>query len=262
MKLNYGVAILLALILAPLAGIARAMAPKGRDALNIQGTHDGTVTRTAEGALAAHLLVAFGTTAGTQVKPCTAALRPLGTVYDDAADTDPVTVELFANGETKLLIASKAIAAGAAVYTTASGKVTDAVSHGCYQVGYALTAAAADGAEIEVQTSELAGPLHLTTATAVAGAVLAIPLTSRSINKTTGGAEALTLADGLWIGQRININLVAQAGTGTLTPATATAWTSIALAEKGQGVELEWTTSGWRIIGFSWVTTKPLIAVP
>lgn len=151
MKLKYGVAILLALLLAPFAGIARAMAPVGVDALNIQGTHDdGTITRTAEGALAAHLLVANGTTAGTQVKPCTAALRPLGTVYDDAADTKPVTIELLTNGATKLVIASKAIAAGVRVYATAAGKVTDAVVSGAYLVGETLTAAAADGAELEI----------------------------------------------------------------------------------------------------------------
>lgn len=150
MKLKHGVAILLALLLAPFAGIARAMAPTGVDALNIQGSHAGTITRTAEGALAAHLLVANGTTAGTQVKPCTAALRPLGTVYDDAADTKPVTVELLTNGETKLVIASKAIAAGVRVYATAAGKVTDAVVSGAYLVGESLTAAAADGAEMEI----------------------------------------------------------------------------------------------------------------
>lgn len=150
MKLNYGVAILLALLLAPLAGIARAMAPKGCDALNIQGTHDGTITRTAEGALAAHLLVTNGTTAGTQVKVCTAALRPLGTVYDDAADTKPVTVELLTNGDTKLVIASKAIAAGVRVFATAAGKVTDAVVVGAYLVGESLTAAAGDGSEFEI----------------------------------------------------------------------------------------------------------------
>lgn len=150
MKTKHGLAILLALIIAPFAAFARAFSPLGVDALNIQGTHDGTVTRTAEGALAAHLLVANGTTAGTQVKPCTAALRPLGTVYDTVADTANVVVELLTVGPTKIVIASKAIAAGVRVYATAAGKVTDAVVSGAYLVGETLTAAAADGDELEI----------------------------------------------------------------------------------------------------------------
>lgn len=151
MKTKHGLAILITLLLAPFVGIARALTPHGVDALNVQGTHDdGCITRTAEGALAAHLLVANGTTAGTQVKLCTAALRPLGTVYDDVADAAPVTVELLTNGATKLVIASKAIAAGVRVYATAGGKVTDAVVVGAYLVGETLTAAAGDGSELEI----------------------------------------------------------------------------------------------------------------
>ena len=150
MKTKHGLAILLALIIAPFAAFARAFSPLGVDALNIQGTHDGTVTRTAEGALAAHLLVANGTTAGTQVKLCTAALRPLGTVYDTVADAANVVVELLTVGPTKIVIASKAIAAGVRVYATAAGKVTDAVVAGAYLVGETLTAAAADGDELEI----------------------------------------------------------------------------------------------------------------
>lgn len=150
MKTKHGVAILLALIIAPFAAVARAFAPAGVDALNVQGSHDGTITRTAEGALAAHLLVANGTTPGTQVKVCTAALRPLGAVFDTVADTANVTVELLTVGPTKLVIASKAIAAGVRVYATAAGKVTDAVVAGAYLVGESLTAAAADGDEFEI----------------------------------------------------------------------------------------------------------------
>lgn len=150
MKNKHGLAILITLLLAPFVGIARALAPQGVDALNVQGTHGEVITRTAEGALAAHLLVANGTTAGTQVKPCTASLRPLGTVYDDAADTKNVSVELLTVGGTKLVIASKAIAAGVRVYATAAGKVTDAVVVGAYLVGESLTAAAGDGSELEI----------------------------------------------------------------------------------------------------------------
>ena len=59
MKLKYGVALLLAALLAPFAGIARALMPAGTDALNTAGTHEGSrVTRSAEAAVpAANLLL-------------------------------------------------------------------------------------------------------------------------------------------------------------------------------------------------------------
>ncbi len=152
MKLQYIAAFIAALIIAPFMAFARAFAPQGVDALNTQGTHGGTITRTAEGALAAHLLVAEGTTAGAQVKVCTATLIPLGTVYDDAETGKPVTVELITGCPTRLVIASKAIAAGVRVYATAAGKVTDAVVSNAYLVGQSLTAAAGDGSELEIMS--------------------------------------------------------------------------------------------------------------
>lgn len=150
MKTKHGLAILLALIIAPFAGIARALSPQGVDALNTQGTHGGVITRTAEGALSAHLLLTNGTTAGTQVKLCTAATRPIGFAYDDFADTEKVAVELIMGAPTRIAIASKAIAAGVRVYATAGGKLTDAVVFDAYLVGESLTAAAADGSEFEI----------------------------------------------------------------------------------------------------------------
>ena len=150
MKTKHGLAILLALIIAPLAGIARAFAPKGTDALNTQGFLDGPFTRSAEVAVAAHLLVTFGTAPATQVKLNTAATRPIGTAYDDFAAGAMGSFIPIAKGDPKIVIASKAIAAGVRVYGTAGGKVTDAVVSGAYLVGEALTAGAADGSEMMV----------------------------------------------------------------------------------------------------------------
>ena len=150
MKHNRIAMFLLALILAPMLGVARCFFPAGVDALNVQGTFDDAITRTAEGAIAAHLLVANGTTPGTQVKLCTAALRPLGMAYDSAADTALVSVELLIGSSTRLVIASKAIAAGVRVFATAAGQVTDAVVSGAYLVGESLTAAANAGDEFMI----------------------------------------------------------------------------------------------------------------
>jgi len=138
---------IVAMLLAPFAALARALAPAGLDACNVQGTYEDTITRTAEGALSAHLLLANGTTAGTQVKLCTASLRPLGFAFDDAADGASVGVELLMGASTRIAIASKAIAAGVRVYATAGGQVTDAVVTGAYLVGESLTAASGAGKE-------------------------------------------------------------------------------------------------------------------
>ena len=150
MKTKHGLAILLALIIAPFAGIARALAPHGTDALNTQGTHGSTITRTAEGALSAHLLLTFGTNAATQLKLCTATTRPVAFAYDDFDNLAKVTGELLIGGCTRLAIGSKAIAAGVRVYATAGGKLTDAVVAGAYLVGESLTACAGDGSEFEI----------------------------------------------------------------------------------------------------------------
>jgi hypothetical protein len=149
MKLKHGFALLTALIIAPFAATARALAPSGVDALNVQGFHDGAFSRSAEVALSAHLLVTHGTAPGTQVKLCTATTRPIGSVYDDTLINQPVGVIPILSGP-KILIASKAIAAGVRVFATAGGKVTDAVVSGAYLVGESLTAAAGDGSEFEV----------------------------------------------------------------------------------------------------------------
>lgn len=148
--LKHILALFCALLFAPMMGIARACTPSGLDALNVQGTHEDTITRKAEGAIAAHLLVTFGTAPGSQVKLCTAALRPIGFAHDDAASGAEIGVELINGGGTRLGIASKAITAGSRVYATAGGKLTDAVVAGAYLVGEALTGAAADGDEFEI----------------------------------------------------------------------------------------------------------------
>ncbi len=144
------IAILFALIVAPMLAISRVFAPQGVDALNNQGFHDGALSRSAEVAIAAHLLVTFGTAPATQVKLNTAATRPLGTMYDDTDLNKIGAVIPHLTGKTKIVIASKAIPAGVRVYGTAGGKVTDAVVIGAYLIGESLTAAAADGSELEI----------------------------------------------------------------------------------------------------------------
>jgi len=89
--------------------------------------------------------------------------------------------------------------------------------------------------------------------TASAADSLAIPITAPLCLKTTGAdAEALTLADGTFVGQKITIQLdVDGGGDGTLTPATSTTVATIVFADAGDLATLEWRggTSGWVLLG-------------
>lgn len=100
--------------------------------------------------------------------------------------------------------------------------------------------------------------------TTVAADVLVIPVTHRYVAKTTGAdAEALTLADGT-PGQVLTVSLVTDGGgTGTLTPATASGFVSIAFADAGDTATLEFidTTTGWIILGLAGVAAPPAIAL-
>lgn len=103
------------------------------------------------------------------------------------------------------------------------------------------------------------------TATTVAADVLAIPVTHTYVAKTTGAdAEALTLADGTTPGQKLIIQLTVDGGgTGTLTPATATGFATVAFADAGDAAVLRWVNStvGWILESYYGVAAPPAITV-
>lgn len=77
--------------------------------------------------------------------------KDIGTVVTRAyADGDPVTVRLRTAQGTCECIASEAIAMGAAVYTAASGKVSDTAAATSFYFGEAMEAASGDGSVFEV----------------------------------------------------------------------------------------------------------------
>lgn len=120
-----------------------------------------------------------------------------------------------------------------------------------------------DGSQF-VQITDTAGVITVSSAanTGVAGTLSgpgAIPITSRSIDVTTTGADAMTLADGA-IGQLLNITLVVDGGTMTITPANALGYSTIAFADAGDSVQLEFKSGGWALIGQGGLGTGPLSA--
>lgn len=76
----------------------------------------------------------------------------------------------------------------------------------------------------------------------------AVPITAATVQLTTTGANALTLANGT-NGQMLAIVMVVDGGDGTLTPTTKTGYTTITFDAVGDSVLLQYfTTLGWMII--------------
>ncbi|MCF7785568.1 MAG: hypothetical protein K9N47_05565 [Prosthecobacter sp.] len=218
--------------------------------------HCGSVNRTNDAAVTArHLLWKDGATAGTTIALSGATNLPLGTV-DNIESSTGLTQKVILLGKEKTvkMVASEAMATiGVKVYAAASGKIG---LTGVVLVGRILTAAGADGDVVEVESCfPRVEPNGVNT---VAGATLAIPVTKRRVSKTTGGAEALTLANGL-PGQRLSIELAVDGGDGTLTPTTKSGFTAIVFADALDIAELEYVddTVGWIIVGLSGAAAPP-----
>ena len=101
--------------------------------------------------------------------------------------------------------------------------------------------------------------------TTSAGDSLAIPVTHRVVQKTTGGdAEALTIVDGV-PGQKLTIILTTDGGgDGTLTVgtnSTGTGWATCVFADVKDTLNLEYVndTVGWIITGASGTAAPPVI---
>lgn len=236
--------------------------PAGQLALNALGDGvwpNGRTSRLADAAHSArHLLVKAGSDSA-HMAVCDAASIPIGVCYDapEAAEESGGVQALGAGPNTVLMVASEAMAtAGVPVYAAASGKIA---LEGVVKVGILRSTASGDGIEVNVEPcAPVVCPNGKTTK---AGGTLAVPITRRSVVMTTGGAEALTLADGL-PGQRLHLVLGTDGGDGTLTPTTKTGFATIVFADAKDNVDLEFidATTGWVILGSAGVVAPPVIS--
>ena len=76
----------------------------------------------------------------------------------------------------------------------------------------------------------------------------ALPIDKEVIFLTTGGAEALTLADGV-AGQELKIIMVSDGGDGTLTPANYGNGTTLTFDADGESAHLIFDGTNWWNIG-------------
>ncbi len=86
----------------------------------------------------------------------------------------------------------------------------------------------------------------------------AIPVTNRSVDVTSTGADATTLADGA-VGQLLNVTLIVDGGTMTMTPVSALGYSTIAFADAGDSVQLEFKSGGWAVVGQGGISTGPVV---
>jgi len=192
MKMKHILAFLLALIIAPMLGVARAFSFPGVDALNTGGTHPGaTVTRSAEAAVTVGNLLLRKGTAANQVLLGTATARPLGVSYDAAAIDTNVGVILLGGADTVLGVASGAITVDAPLYSSADGKVSATAVAGCWYIGIALTAAA-DGAIVEYQSVQPRLATPAVTVAAAGGAITAAQALAGAFVSNLGAAAEAT----------------------------------------------------------------------
>lgn len=222
-------------------------------------THGPTLTRTNDVAITArHLLWADGATPGTTVALATATTPALGTIDNTTASTGVIqAVLMLGRGQTKKMVASEAMATvGVRVYQAAGGKIA---LNGVLCVGILRSVAGADGDIVEVD--DKVPTVDPNGSNTVAGGTLAIPVTRRHVAKTTGGVEALTLADGL-PGQLLTITLSAAGGAGTITPTTKTGFTTVALATAKDSITLQFvdSTIGWVVVGKNDASGDPVVA--
>lgn len=99
--------------------------------------------------------------------------------------------------------------------------------------------------------------LVLATPQALSGAGAVNVTTSSTAFTSTGGAQALTLANGT-NGQIKTIAHVSDGGSGVLTPTTKSGFSTITFTNVGDAVTLQYfTTAGWIIVGQNGVTVAP-----
>lgn len=115
------------------------------------GTESGRFTLFAESAITTRYLMVTKGTADNEIAVCGLNSIPIGVCEDEPAAGDPASVHgIGLGGGSMTCVASKAIAVGDEVFTAASGKVTDTSATNAYSVGFALTAAAADGDRLQI----------------------------------------------------------------------------------------------------------------
>lgn len=99
------------------------------------------------------------------------------------------------------------------------------------------------------------------TVDSVSGAGTASVLTALTLHTTSGGADVLTIPDGLYVGQRKSVAMLVDSTSSVVTPTTTLgAWAIVTLLVVGDACDLMWTgAGGWIVVGVGGLTA-PVVA--
>jgi len=102
---------------------------------------------------------------------------------------------------------------------------------------------------VDLSSSTLTLPnVVVSSVTNKAAATLAVPITHKVVTIETGGAEALTLADGTE-GQELVLIMITDGGDGTLTPTNLGNGSTLTFDDVGDSAHLVFVNSAWYLIG-------------
>lgn len=177
---------------------------------------------------------------GTREAPIT-GITPLAAIAGESCQvyTDTWPCEVIAGGT---------ITAGDFLKPDANA---EAVKAGVGEVYSAIArAGAADGERCKCTVTRgiVGGAGVLSAAPQALSGAGAISVTTFYTAWTTTGAQAGTLADGTFVGQKKKIQLVVDGGDGTLTPENLSGGTTITFADAGDYVVMQWTGADWLVI--------------
>jgi hypothetical protein len=146
------------------------------------------------------------------------------------------------------IIAGGTIVAGDKIAPDADGKGVAANAGSVYSAIARAGAAAGERIKATVQRGVMTGDGVLAAVQQALSGAGAINVTSYFTAWTTTGAQAGTLANGTFVGQRKKIQMVVDGGDGTLTPAAMTGGTTITFSNVGDYVVLRWNGAAWAVV--------------
>lgn len=162
------------------------------------------------------------------------------------------------------IVAGDTIVAGDKLMPDAEAKAVPASPGAVFSAIARAGAAVGERAKVTVSRGVVAGDGMLAAVQQNLSGAGAINVTSYFTAWTTTAANAGTLANGTFVGQRKKITLVADGGDGTLTPVSLSGGTTITFSNVGDTVVLRWNGTAWVVIErmnvASGAATTPVVA--
>lgn len=162
--------------------------------------------------------------------------------------TEGLIVQVYGLGEVCEVLGAATIAAFDYLKPDANGSAVVAGPGDAYSAVALVDAASGEKVKVVIREGVVSTPGPLAAAQQSLSGAGAVNVTSTLTVLTTTGANALTLADGTFVGQLKEILLAVDGGDGTLTPANLSGGTTITFSNAGDYVMLQWNGTDWVVV--------------